>query len=188
MEGKEKRMPEAVPGSHWVCTDCLGVPFCLGKEEGKAGWCRGQVCSVSGHLLSAGGAGLQESAVDQPQGSRESSPLKDGPCGNRTSLARPSEFCFLLQLLLAGETFPSGWACSDLLLYLLGIELRRKIHHKNSLATLKGHLSHQILSFHCTRSIQNFSNGYLIILVFGLSSLLCMKHLFWQSSKSFCTH
>lgn len=58
-----------------------------------------------------------------------------------------------------------------------------KIHRRHSLAMLKGHLSHQILCFHSTLSTWNFSNGYLIIPAVGRSSLLCMKHLFWWSSK-----
>lgn len=63
-----------------------------------------------------------------------------------------------------------------------------KIHHMHSRAMLKGHLSHQILYFHSTLSTWNFSNGYLIIPEVGLSSLLCMKHLFWRSSKGLCIH
>lgn len=63
-----------------------------------------------------------------------------------------------------------------------------KIHHMHSLAMLKGHLSHQILYFHSTLSTWNFSDGYLIIPAVGHSSLLCMKHRFWWSSKGLCIH
>lgn len=63
-----------------------------------------------------------------------------------------------------------------------------KIHHMHSLAMLKGHLSHQILYFHSTLSTWNFSDGYLIIPAVSHSSLLCMKHRFWWSSKGLCIH
>lgn len=53
----------------------------------------------------------------------------------------------------------------------------------NSLAPLKGHSSHQILSFHSTLSIENFSSSYLIMPAFGLSSLLFMRHLFLAKFK-----
>ena len=50
---KKKYMAEA-PVSHWVGTDCPGVPSVWDKRRVRLADAEEQACSVSGHFMSAG--------------------------------------------------------------------------------------------------------------------------------------
>lgn len=51
---KEKKYMAEVPVSHWVGVDCPGAPSVWGRRRVRLADAEGQVCSVSGHLMSVG--------------------------------------------------------------------------------------------------------------------------------------
>ena len=164
-------------------------PFCLGQEEGEAGWCRGTGLLCTWPLnVSGQGQDSTSQHLISPRTLGKVHHWRMGPMGAGLHQLSHLSSASYYNSFSQEKWFPSGRAGSNLLLYLLAIGSRRKLHPQNSLATLKGHLSRWILPFRCALSISNFSNGSLIILAFGLSRLLCMKHLFGQSSKRLCIH